>query len=140
MARTTLSHPFDSMSGKLGSSDKIIMRTRNGRTHAYVVKHPYKGPVAPERQRTITAFADAVNQTTVILNTPELRLEWEEKFAAYRKKADRYPNTYPNPYTTLRGFIIGSLIHPQDHLDTQPSAQNPFCAEGFCSIIIETHL
>ena len=114
MARTTLSHPFDSMSGKLGSSDKIIMRTRNGRTHAYVVKHPYKGPVAPERQRTITAFADAVNQTTVILNTPELRLEWEEKFAAYHKKADRYPNTYPNPYTTLRGFIIGSLIHPQD--------------------------
>ena len=110
MARTTLSHPFDSMSGKLGSSDKIIMRTRNGRTHAYVVKHPYKGPVAPERQRTIIAFADAVNQTTVILNTPELRLEWEEKFAAYRKKADRYPNSYPKPYTTLRGFIIGSLI------------------------------
>ena len=114
MARTTLSHPFDSMSGKLASNDKIVMRTRNGRTHAYAIKHPYKGPVAPERQRTITAFADAVNQTTVILNTPDLRSEWEEKFAAYRKKADRYPNTYPNPYTTLRGFIIGSLIHPQD--------------------------
>ena len=111
MARTTLSHPFDSMSGKLGSSDKIIMRTRNGRTHAYVVKHPYKGPVAPERQRTITAFADAVNQAAVILNTSELRSDWEEKFAAYRKKADRYPNSYPKPYTTLRGFIIGSLIH-----------------------------
>ena len=111
MARTTLSHPFDSISGKLASNDKIVMRTRNGRTHAYVVKHPYKGPVAPERQRTITTFKEAVNQTTVILNTPELRTEWEEKFATYRKKADRYPNTYPNPYTTLRGFIIGSLIH-----------------------------
>ena len=87
------------------------MRTRNGRTHAYAIKHPYKGPIAPERQRTITAFKDAVNQTTVILNTPELRSEWEEKYADYRKKADRYPNTHPNPYTTLRGFIIGSLIH-----------------------------
>ena len=38
MARTTLSHPFDSISGKLASNDKIVMRTRNGRTHAYVVK------------------------------------------------------------------------------------------------------
>ena len=111
MARTTLSHPFDSMSGKLASKEKIVMRTRNGRTHAYAIKHPYKGPIAPERQRTITAFKDAVNQTTVILNTPELRSEWEEKYAAYRKKADRYPNTHPNPYTTFRGFIIGSLIH-----------------------------
>jgi hypothetical protein len=45
------------------------------------------------------------------MNTPELRSEWEKKYAAYRKKADRYPNTYPHPYTTLRGFIIGSLIH-----------------------------
>ena len=98
------------MSGKLASTDKIVMRTRNGRTHAYAIKHPYKGPVAPERQRTITAFADAVNQTTVILNNPELRNEWEEKFAIYRKKADRYPNTYPTLYTTLRCFIIGSLI------------------------------
>ena len=111
MARTTLAHPFDTMSGKLSTNEKIVMRTRNGRTHAYAIKHPYKGPVAPERQRTITAFADAVNQTTVILNTPELRSDWEEKFAAYRKKADRYPNSYHKPYTTLRGFIIGSLIH-----------------------------
>ena len=111
MARTTLAHPFDTMSGKLSTNEKIVMRTRNGRTHAYVVKHPYKGPVAPERQRPITAFSEAVNQTTVILNTPELRSEWEDKFAAYRKKADRYPNSYPKPYTTLRGFIIGSLIH-----------------------------
>ena len=111
MARTTLAHPFDSMSGKLASKEKIVMRTRNGRTHAYAIKHPYKGPVAPERQRTITAFKDAVNQTTVIMNTPELRSEWEEKYTDYRKKADRYPNSYPNPYTTLRGFIIGSLIH-----------------------------
>ena len=111
MARTTLSHPFDSMSGKLGSTDKIIMRTRNGRTHAYVVKHPYKGPLAPSRQKAVSSFAEAVKQTSVIMNTPELRAEWEEKYADYRKKADRYPNTHPNPYTTFRGFIIGSLMH-----------------------------
>ena len=111
MARTTLAHPFDTMSGKLASKEKIVMRTRNGRTHAYAIKHPYKGPVAPERQRTITAFKDAVNQTTVILNTPELRAELEDNYSAYRKKADRYPNTHPNPYTTFRCFIIGSLIH-----------------------------
>ena len=111
MARTSLSHPFDSISGKINSTDKVVMRTRNGRTHAYAIKNPYKGPLAPGRQRTITAFQEAVNQTTVIMNTPELRSEWEKKYATYRKKADRYPNTYPHPYTTLRGFIIGSLIH-----------------------------
>ena len=98
------------MSGKLGSTDKIIMRTRNGRTHAYVVKHPYKGPLAPSRQKAVSSFAEAVKKTSVIMNTPELRSKWEEKYADYRKKADRYPNTYPNPYTTLRGFIIGSLV------------------------------
>ena len=108
MARTVLSHPFDSISGKLNSTDKIVMRTRNGRTHA--IKRPYKGPVAPERQRTITAFADAVKQTTIILKDPTLRAEWEVKFADYRKKVARYPTSYPKPYTTLRGFIIGSLI------------------------------
>ena len=110
MARTVLSHPFDSISGKLNSTDKIVMRTCNGRTHAYAIKRPYKGPVAPECQRTITAFADAVKQTTIILKDLTLRAEWEVKFADYRKKAYRYPTTYPKPYTTLRGFIIGSLI------------------------------
>ena len=100
------------MSGKLGSTDKIIMRTRNGRTHAYVVKHPYKGPLAPSRQKAVSSFAEAVKQASVIMNTPELRAEWEEKYTDYRKKADRYPNTHLNPYTTFRGFIIGSLIHP----------------------------
>ena len=89
MARTTLAHPFDTMSGKLASKEKIVMRTRNGRTHAYAIKHPYKGPVAPERQRTITAFKEAVNQTTVIMNTPELRSEWEEKYATFQNITSR---------------------------------------------------
>ena len=62
MARTTLSHPFDTMSGKLTHNDKIILRTRNGNTHAYAIRNPYKGPVAPERQRTLDAFASAVAQ------------------------------------------------------------------------------
>lgn len=44
MARTTLSHPFDSMSSKLASNDKIIMRTRNGRTHAYAISIHIKVP------------------------------------------------------------------------------------------------
>ena len=111
MARTNLAHPFDSMSGKLSSNEKIVMRTRNGHTHAYAIKNPYKGPLAPTRQKAVSNFAEAVKQAGIILNTPELRTEWEKKYAAYREKADRHPNTYPNPYTTLRGFIIGALIN-----------------------------
>ena len=113
MARTTLVHPFDSISGKLSSDEKIVMRTRNGRTHAYAIKHPYKGPLAPSHQKAVSTFAEAVKQAGTILNTPELRTEWEKKYTAYRKKAERYPNTHPKPYTTLRGFIIGSLIHSE---------------------------
>ena len=109
MARTTLSHPFDTMSGKLTRTDKVILRTRNGRTHAYAVQHPYEGPVAPARQRTLDAFASAVAQSKTILNDPALRAEWKQRFAAYTARANRYPSSYPKPCTTLRGYIISTL-------------------------------
>lgn len=109
MARTTLSHPFDTMSGKLTRNDKVILRTRNGRTHAYVVQHPYEGPVAPARQRTLNAFASAVAQSKTILNDPALRAEWQQRFDRYTTRANRYPSSYPKPCTTLRGYIISTL-------------------------------
>ena len=109
MARTTLSHPFDTMSGKLTRNDKVILRTRNGQTHAYVVQHPYEGPVAPARQRTLDAFASAVAQAKTILNDPALRAGWQQRFDKYTARANRYPSSYPKPCTTLRGYVISTL-------------------------------
>ena len=109
MARTTLSHPFDTMSGKLTRNDKVILRTRNGQTHAYVVQHPYEGPVAPARQRTLDAFASAVAQSKTILNDPALRAGWQQRFDKYTARANRYPSSYPKPCTTLRGYVISTL-------------------------------
>ena len=109
MARTTLSHPFDTMSGKLTRNDKVILRTRNGQTHAYVVQHPYEGPVAPSRQRTLDAFSSAVAQSKTILNDPALRAGWQQRFDKYTARAKRYPSSYPKPCTTLRGYVISTL-------------------------------
>ena len=109
MARTTLSHPFDTMSGKLTRNDKVILRTRNGQTHAYVVQHPYEGPVAPARQRTLDAFPSAVAQAKTILNDPALRAGWQQRFDKYTARANRYPSSYPKPCTTLRGYVISTL-------------------------------
>ena len=110
MARTTLSHPFDTMSGKLTSTDKVIFRTRNGNTHAYVIHNPYRGPVAPTRQRTLDAFASAVAQAKTILNDPALCADWQLRFDKYTARVNRYPSSYPKPCTTLRGYIISTLI------------------------------
>ena len=41
MARVVPASPFDSMSGKLHRNERIVMRTRNGRVHAYAIQHPY---------------------------------------------------------------------------------------------------
>ncbi len=110
MARSELSLPFASLSGKLSNDDKIILRTRNGRTHAYVMHHPYKGPVAPARQRTLDVFASAVVQAKTILSDAVQRAEWEQRFAVYQNRVKRHPSSYPKPCATLRGFIISTLV------------------------------
>ena len=121
MARTTLSHPFDTMSGKLTRNDKVILRTRNGNTHAYAIRNPYRGPVAPARQRTLDAFASAVAQAKTILSDPALRAEWQQRFNKYTARANRYPTSYPKPCTTLRGYIISTLTREAQDSGTTTS-------------------
>lgn len=68
-----LSHPFafDNFSGKLGRKDRIILRTRYGKTHAYTIENPYTGP-ATEAQNTMrSTFGMAVKQASAILKDPE---------------------------------------------------------------------
>jgi len=107
MAKVIPSLAFDNFSGKLGRKDRIILRTRYGKTHAYTIENPYTGP-ATEAQNTMrSTFGMAVKQASAILKDPEQKAEWERRYASYRKhyrasSSARY-------YSTLRGFIIATL-------------------------------
>ena len=125
MAKVTFEHPIATISGKLNYRGNVILRTRNGRTHAYIVEHPYTGPVAPERQRTINAFAEAVKQAKTILNDPLLSAQWEKKFEVHKAYVRRHPRTPYKVYSTLRGFIIGQLTQQLNAQAKQSQSSEP---------------
>ena len=125
MAKVITASPFDSLSGKLSSSERIVMRTRNGRVHAYAIQHPYTGPLAESRKQAINAFAQAVKQCKVEMSDSDRLMYWKERYVAYRKAANKslsraniqffnLPADAPTSakekyYSTLRGFIIAQL-------------------------------
>ncbi len=109
MAKVTFIPPIASISGRLSCNSKIVLRTRNGRTQAYVIEHPYTGPVAPERQRTINAFAEAVNQSKTVLADPTQRAEWQKQYNKHKDYFRRHPSSSNKRYSTLRGFVIAQL-------------------------------
>ena len=123
MASVTPASPFESISGKLSRNERIVMRTRNGRMHAYAIQHPYEGPLAESRKKAISAFAEAVKQCKVEMGDAERLAYWQEQYAEYKKLANKNLNranrrffgddstaaTQEKFYSTLRGFIIAQL-------------------------------
>ncbi len=118
MARIELATPFDELSGKFSKTDRIVMRTRYGRTEAYAYRHSYKGPISENRKPIISAFSDAVKQCKSEMTDPERLAFWQERYAQYTKLAKRntpkankqFIGTKTDKYyLTLRGFIIASL-------------------------------
>ena len=118
MAHTEPALPFDHFSGKFSRKERIVMRTRNGRTHAYAIMHPYTGPLAESRKRAISTFAEAVRQCKVEMSDPERLAYWQDRYIQYRRAANKHVARANEKflglrtdkiYTTLRGFIIASL-------------------------------
>ncbi|MCQ2343224.1 MAG: hypothetical protein MJZ75_07060 [Paludibacteraceae bacterium] len=109
MAKVTFIDPIASMSGKVAKQDKVALRTRNGRTHAYTIKNPYTGPVTPTRQRTIDAFRNAVTQASIILKDETKKAEWQAQYDTYLSDNHKNTNSSAKIYTTLRGYIIAQL-------------------------------
>lgn len=109
MSRVTFQAPVANISGRLSYQSNIVLRTRNGRTQAYIIQNPYKGPVAPQRQRTINAFKEAVNQSKIVLSDPVQRAEYESKYKAHKAFFRRHPRSQNKYYSTLRGFVIAQL-------------------------------
>lgn len=123
MASVVPASPFESISGKLSRNERIVMRTRNGRMHAYAIQHPYEGPLAESRKKAISAFAEAVKQCKVEMGDAERLAYWQEQYAEYKKLANKNLSRANRRffgenstaaakdkfYSTLRGFIIAQL-------------------------------
>ena len=129
MAKVEPALPFDHFSGKLSRKERIVMRTRNGRTHAYAITNPYTGPLAESRKRAISTFSQAVTLCKSEMLDPERLAYWQDRYIQYRKAAQKHlvranakflgtpasssasSNTRSSDkfYSTLRGFIIASL-------------------------------
>lgn len=118
MAKVELAIPFDHFSGKLSRKERIVMRTRNGRTHAYAIQNPYTGPLAESCKRAISTFSKAVRLCKTEMTDPDFLAYWQDHYVQYRKAANKHVGranskflgtTSDNFYSALRGFIIASL-------------------------------
>ena len=118
MAKVEPALPFDHFSGKLSRKERIVMRTRNGRTHAYAITNPYTGPLAESRKRAISTFSQAVTLCKSEMHDPERLAYWQDRYILYRKAANKHlaranakflGTASDKFYSTLRGFIIASL-------------------------------
>ena len=107
MAHVETNVAIDSFQGKLKRNDRIVYRTRNGRTHAYAFDHPFRGTASEEQAQTRSTFGLAVKQASVILKDSDQKAEWEHRYAAYRKHYRQ--SSSRKFYSTLRGFIIATL-------------------------------
>ena len=124
MAKVEPALPFDHFSGKLSRKERVVMRTRNSRTHAYAITNPYTGPLAESRKRAISTFSQAVTLCKSEMLNPERLAYWQDRYIQYRKAANKHvvranakfigsPSNLQKPndrfYSTLRGFVIDSL-------------------------------
>lgn len=118
MAHVEPALAFDNFSGKLSRKERIVMRTRNGRTHAYAIMNPYQGPISENRKPVISAFSQAVAQCKSEMSDPERLAFWQDRYDQYTKLARRNPSRAnarfigtdtDKYYSTLRGFVIASL-------------------------------
>ena len=123
MASVVPASPFESMSGKLYRNEYIVMRTRNGRMHAYAIQNPYTGPLAESRKKAISAFAEAVKQCKTEMEDSERLAYWQAQYNEYKKLVNKSLNranrrffgeestaaAQGKYYSTLRGFIIAQL-------------------------------
>ena len=110
MASLTPSSPIQDISGKFSWKEKVVYRTRNGRTHAYAILNPYKGELADSRKAAISLFAEASRRCTADMQDSDRLAYWQ---AEYRQHLKRTKNLSPDSrikrYSTLRGFIIATI-------------------------------
>ena len=109
MSKVSFIDPVASLSGALNRNEDIRFRTRNGKTHAYCITKPYKGPASEAQNAMRKDFGACVREASAILKNDTLRANWQARYDEYLEQVNRHPAHYPHPCSTLRGFIISAL-------------------------------
>lgn len=109
MANIKFIDPVKEIAGTLNKGENLHFRTRNGKTQAYIVKNPYKGPASQKQNDMRNNFAMVVKKANEILLDPLQKEEWLKRFNDYRKKVEKKTHAYKKTYSTLRGYIIATL-------------------------------
>ncbi len=122
MAKIVLTDPVAALSGRAGADDKIVFRTRNGRTHAYVIKHPKTAPPSDKQKSNSSRFGAIARQVREEMSDATRRAYWEQEFAAYTRRRNpaskrplqsneipAYDSRRKPPITTLYGYIFHTL-------------------------------
>ena len=106
MAHIDPSSLINGFSGKFSKNERIVYRT-----HAYVLANPYKGELSDAQKEVISLFAQATELCKTEMQDSE-RLEfWKEEYKQHLKLAHKHSSDSAfTTYSTLRGFIIASLI------------------------------
>ena len=126
MAKAELDILLNKLSGRLTGDSKFYTTHRHGRTiiSNYPLHLDPKNRTEGQKANT-NAFGQASKQCKVEMNDPERLAYWTERYAAYKKMANKnlakanvqfFGETdgvlnvpADKYYVTLRGFIIGQL-------------------------------
>lgn len=129
MARVRLIEPYKDYSGKTNKDSETIFRTRNGRTHSYVIKNPNTRPHNEAQKAHTSRFGQISSQVRAEQKDPERLAYWEEKYKEYRlehkKELDYlktansndltgYSSRHKQVITSLWGFIFHELYYGKD--------------------------
>ena len=126
MAKILLTDPLAAISGRTSSSDRIVYRTRNGKTHAYIMRFPSDQPRTDGQKSNSSNFGNIAKQVHEQLNDPTLRQQWQRQFDDYTKRRNprhkrpidsnaipSYSATNKPAITTLYGYIFHTLYEQQ---------------------------
>lgn len=138
MSRVKLIEPYGGLSGKISKNSSTILRTRNGRTHAYEITHPNLLPHNEAQKAHTSLFGQVSAQVRAEKNDPERLTYWEQQYRQYRiaHKAELdnlkhapsnelkgYSSRQKPVITSLHGFIFHTLFEAAKAENAAP--QNP---------------
>ena len=103
MAQSNLIYPLESLHGKISKKSKTVFRRKavydeNGNIIAqyaqesYVIEHPRdwkKKPAKGAEKARQERWAEACARTKAILDDPQQRAQWEERWRAQLKKGEQ---------------------------------------------------
>ena len=105
MAKVTPNELITGLHGTIGRNGKVVLRTRNGKVHAYVINNPDTTPPTEAKAQTRRNLSLAAEAAKNIMADPQLCEQWQQRF-------DKAKGT-SRERSSLRTFIISALMTDQ---------------------------